>query len=316
MDFRREVSEAHRRIEPHVRRTPVERSPFLHKGGAGSVHLKLENLQRTGSFKFRGAMNKLLGLTEEQRQRGVVAASTGNHGLAVTCGASSLDCQAVIFAPHTANASKLEAIDAHGGEVRREGDDCVVAEIAAREYARSSGRTYVSPYNDPMVVAGQGTIGLELDRQLEHIDAVFIAVGGGGLISGIGGYLKAIGREVEVIGCSPENSPVMHASLEAGRILDLESRPTLSEGTAGGIEQGAITFGLCREIVDDFVLVNEREIADAVRLVLARHHTLVEGAAGVALAALRRQGGRFRDRHVVVVLCGANIDPVDLKELL
>ena len=316
MDFQHGVSEAHGRIEPHVRRTPVELSPFLHEGGAGSVHLKLENLQRTGSFKFRGAMNKLLGLTEEQRLRGVVAASTGNHGLAVTCGAALLGCQAVIFAPHAANASKLEAIAAHGGEVRLEGDDCVVAEVAARAYARSSGRTYVSPYNDPLVVAGQGTIGLELDLQLEHIDAVFVAVGGGGLISGIGGYLKAIGREVEVIACSPENSPVMHASLEAGRILDLECRPTLSEGTAGGIEEGAITFGLCREIVDESVLVSEPEIAEAVRLVLARHHTLIEGAAGVAVAALRRQGDRFRDRHVVVVLCGANIDPADLKELL
>ena len=316
MDFIREVEEANERITPYVRRTPVEYSPLLSAQTGARVHLKLENLQRTGSFKFRGAMNKLLSLEESERRLGVVAASTGNHGLALATGAAELGVEAVVYAPVNATESKLDAVRALGAEVRLVGEDCLVAEAAAREHAAQSGGIYVSPYNDAAVVAGQGTIGLELDEQLEGLDAVFIAVGGGGLISGVGGALKGCGRDVRIIGASPENSAVMHASLQAGRILDLPSLPTLSDGTAGGLEAGAITFETCREVVDDFVLVSEAEIADAVRLLVSRHHTLVEGAAGAALASFMKCADQFRGRDVVVVLCGANIDPAVLKRIL
>jgi threonine dehydratase len=176
--------------------------------------------------------------------------------------------------------------------------------------------TYVSPYNDPKVIGGQGTIGLELERQMENVDAVFVSLGGGGLAGGIGGYLKSTGKRVKVVACSPENSPVMHESLRAGRIVERESKPTLSDGTAGGVERGAITFDLCREVVDESVLVSEEEIRQAVRIVIERHRLLVEGAAGVAVAGLLKQQRRLAGSDVAVVLCGANIDIAVLRTIL
>ncbi len=280
------------------------------------VHLKLENIQHTGSFKFRGAMNKLLSLEPDQLQRGVVAASTGNHGAAVAQGARELGTRAVIFAPETADAGKLEAMRQRGADVRCQGDDCVVAEACAREFAQAQGLTYISPYNDREVIAGQGTIGVELERQLGRFDAVITSVGGGGLISGVGAYLKSVFPELLVIGASPRNSAVMHASLEAGELVQRESLPTLSDGTAGGVEPGSLTFELCQGLIDEFVLVGEDEIGAGVHCVLEHHHLLVEGAAGVAVAALAAAAPRLEGLHVAVVLCGANIDAQVLRGLL
>jgi threonine dehydratase len=176
--------------------------------------------------------------------------------------------------------------------------------------------TYISPYNDPEVIAGQGTLGAELAEQLPRLDAVFLAMGGGGLAAGAGGCLKAVWPELRVVACSPERSPVMHASLAAGRIVEIESLPTLSDGTAGGVEPGAVTFELCREIVDESVLVGEDAIRDAVRLIIDRHHTLIEGAAGVAVAGYLATRERFAGQDVAIVLCGANIDPAVLRGIL
>ena len=200
----------------------------------------------------------------------------------------------MIFAPTDAAPGKLAAMRAHGAEVVREGDDCVVAESAARAYAAEHGLAYISPYNDPAVVAGQGTLGRELVRQLEHFDAVFVSVGGGGLIGGVGSYLRGSGRFAAVVGASPRNSAVMHASLEAGELLDLPSKPTLSDGTAGGVEEGSITFDLCRNVIDDFVLVDEPAIADGVRQVVKHEHTLVEGGCGHGGGRDARAGGAVR----------------------
>ncbi|MGB3562609.1 MAG: threonine/serine dehydratase [Thermoanaerobaculia bacterium] len=316
MDLVRETLEAEHRLRGWVRETPVEPSLALGQESGAEVHLKLENFQRTGSFKIRGAMNKLLTLTPEERAQGVVAASSGNHGAAVADGTSVLGIPGTIFVPEDASPTKVATIRSYGTEVRLEGADCVVAELRARSYAEKTGRVYVSPYNDPVVVAGQGTVGLELGNQLESIDAVLVALGGGGLIAGIGGYLKSILPEIEIIACSPEKSAVMHASIEAGRILELDSEPTLSDGTAGGVEPGAITFDLCRTIVDRYVLVSEDEIASAMRLIVNRHHMLIEGAAGVPVAALLKEKASFAGKRVAVVLCGANISPEILCRVL
>lgn len=320
MNLQSEVEAAAKRIERHVRTTPLEQSRVLAAdSNGGRVWLKLENLQLTGSFKLRGATNRILSLDQNERTRGIVAASSGNHGAAVSCAAAAIHSRATVFVPEGAAASKLETIRTWGGKVRTHGTDCVMAEAEARRYAAANGMTYVSPYNDPLVVAGQGTLAVEIARQLPDgaaLDAVFVTLGGGGLISGVGGYLKTVWPGVEVIACSPKNSAVMHASLAAGRILEMESLPTLSDGSAGGVEPESITFDLCRRVIDESVLVSEKEIRDALRLLIGRHHTLVEGAAATAVAAFLAQRDRFANANVAIVLCGANIDANVLKEVL
>ncbi len=311
-----EVLAAAERLRGRVRETPVDRSPELDRLTGATVHLKLENIQHTGSFKLRGAMNKVLSLPDEERRGGVVAASTGNHGagVAFACREAGIPCR--VFVPEGSSASKLAAMRSYGASVEEAGNDGVVSERLARRFARDRGLAYVSPYNDAQVVVGQGTIGEELARQVEALDAIFISLGGGGLISGVAGYLKALRPGLEVVACSASNSAVMYESLRAGEILDLESLPTLSDGTAGGVEEGTITFPLCRELIDRHVVVPEAEIAAALRLMIERQHLLVEGAAALAVAALLAAGDRYRDASVAVVLCGGNISVKTLRTVL
>ena len=305
--------EAAGRISPHVRHTPVEYSHALSEVSGAEVYLKLENLQATGSFKLRGATNALLSIGTGAT--GVVAASSGNHGMAVAHAARVAGLYPLIFVPEGAAPSKVEAIEALGAEIRRVEGDPVLAETTAREHADETGLPYLSPYNDPRVVAGQGTIGVELASDLDRVDVLFASMGGGGLISGAGGYVKGA-RGTRVVACSPVNSAVMHESLRAGRVLDLPSLPTLSDGTAGGVEPGAITFDLCREIVDDSLTVSEDEIRVAMRLIIGRHHTLIEGSAAVAVAAFLQTADRWAGKQVAIVLCGANVGIGVLKKVL
>ena len=218
--------------------------------------------------------------------------------------------------PESAVPSKLQAIKRLDAEVRYHGVDSVDAETYARDYAAEHGLTLVPPYNDRLVVGGQGTIGLELVHQLQDIDAVFIAVGGGGLIAGVAAYLKHFYPAAQMIGCFPENSQVMLQSVKAGRILDLPSKPTLSDGTAGGVEAGSITFPLCRDLVDDYETVTEEEISLNLCRFLQVHHMLIEGSAAVPIAALLKSRELFSRKNVVIVLCGANIDPDTLRKIL
>ncbi|MGQ0701521.1 MAG: threonine/serine dehydratase [Gemmatimonadales bacterium] len=304
-DLHRLVLDAEARIRPWIIETPVLNSPL------GPI-FKLENRQHTGSIKARGAFSKLLSLDPRELRRGVIAASTGNHGAAVACAAARLGSHARIFVPEGANPDKLQAIRALGATVEVHGTDSADAERAARRESEQTGISYVSPYNDLAVIAGQGSIGVELTRQLPRPGgevAVFLALGGGGLLAGVAAQLRASWPRVRVIGCSPENSAVMIASVRAGRILELESTPTLSDGTAGGIEPGAITFDLCRQLADDYVTVTEREILAAMRRIRDAHGFLVEGAAGVALAGYLRDAERWRGRAAVVILCGGNVNP-------
>jgi threonine dehydratase len=176
--------------------------------------------------------------------------------------------------------------------------------------------TYISPYNDPRVVGGQGTIGIELEQRLDRIDAVFASLGGGGLICGIAGYLKSGYPDIQMIGCSPQNSQVMIQSVKAGEILALPSLPTLSDGTAGGVEAGAITFDLCQMLVDDYVTVTEEEIKDSLRQFMETHHMLVEGAAAVAVSSYLKTRERFVGKNVVIIVCGGNISLGTLQQIL
>jgi len=218
--------------------------------------------------------------------------------------------------PEQTTPTKVDAIRGAGAEVRFFGTDGLDTEMHARQYASDQGMVYLSPYNDRDVIVGQGSCGVEIARQLDKVDAVFIAVGGGGLIAGVGAFLKSVNPDVTIVGCQPTASAVMTKSVEAGEILDIPSKPTLSDGTAGGIEAGAMTFELCRDLVDEFVTVSEEEIASAMREFLDSHHMLLEGAAGVAIAGLLQAADRYRGRNVVVIICGANISRDTLKKVI
>ena len=295
------------RIADLVRETPLDYSPTFSEETGAEIWFKLENLQHTGSFKLRGATNRLMTLSPEQRDAGCVAASSGNHGAAVAYAMNKLGVNGVIFVPEQTSSTKVDAIRSYGGDVRFFGTDGLDTELHAREYAEQNAMFYLSPYNDEEVMAGQGSCGVEIVAQLPDVDAVFIAIGGGGLISGVGSVLRQHNKDVRITGCQPSASAVMTRSVEAGEILDLPSDPTLSDGTAGGIEPGAITFGLCRDIVDDYVLVDEPEIASAMRRYMDCQHQLIEGAAGVAIAGMLAKKAELAGRNVVILVCGANI---------
>jgi len=297
------VLSAYGRIRSLVRETPVEYSEEL------GAWLKLELLQATGSFKFRGAANRIALLAPEQAEAGVVAASNGNHGLAVAAAAGARGIAAEVFVSAQVSPAKARRIQRMGARIRYAGAGPLEAELAARHAAADSGRVFISPYNDCDVMAGQGTIAVELLHQLPKIDAIFVAVGGGGLIGGIGACLRHASPETEIIGCWPENSPVLYECMRAGRIIDVPEQPTLSESTAGGLEPGAVTLEVCRRVVHRSVLVSESEIAAAMRLVLEAEHWLIEGAAAVAVAAFCKEAERWRDKSAVIVLCGRNLSP-------
>jgi threonine dehydratase len=316
IDFKDLVSVADQHIRPYLPKTSLEFSPVLSELTDAEVYVKLENLQVTGSFKVRGAFNALLSLTKDERERGIVAASSGNHGAGVAFAGQQLGARNIVFVPEGTSPLKVQNMRRLGSDVRTFGLDGGVSEVHARSYAKEHGMMYVSPYNDPVVIAGQGTIGLELSEQLKNVQVLVAAVGGGGLISGVAGYLKALNPTVRVLGVSPKHSMAMVASVRAGHIVETEHLPTLSDGTAGGIEPGAITFDLCRTLVDQFYTVSEDEIRSALRLFIESHHMLCEGAAAAAIAGLLQAREAVRGATVAVVICGANISADHLKSAL
>jgi threonine dehydratase len=309
-----DVLTAATRIEPIIRTTPTDYSLALSDLSGCHVWLKLEHLQHTGSFKLRGATNKLLSLTTDERARGVITASNGNHGIAVCYAARQLKVPVQVYMRQGVPEMRVALIRALGGEPIFFGADPLKAEMQARAVAQQRGQVFISPYNDVEVIAGQGTIGVELGA-LETLDAVFVAVGGGGLIAGIATYLKEVKPNVKVIGCWPENSPVLYECLKAGRVIEVSELPTISDSTAGGVEADTLTFEPCQRLLDEHILVSEDEIKHAMRLVLEKERWVIEGAAGVAVAAMLKAAERFRGQHVVAVLCGRNLAVERLWEL-
>jgi threonine dehydratase len=302
------------RIAREVRETPLLPSRALSEATGATVLLKLENRQDTGAFKLRGAANKLLKLPRERASRGVVAASAGNHALAVATIGGRLGIPVEIFVSERLHPKKRARIEALGATLRVVEGDALAAELAATREALESGRPNVSPYNDFDVIEGQGTIAVELLRQLAstgstRLDAVFVAVGGGGLVGGIGHHLGAHSARTQVVGCWPANSDVLLRCLEAGEIRDFPSMETWSTSTAGGVEPGAVTFDLCRRVIGRSVTVSEDEILAAARRVLHAEAMLVEGAAGVAVAAFLKAAADYAGKTVAIVVCGGNADP-------
>lgn len=298
-------------LRPQVAETAVERlTEFDHS--ASEVWAKLENRQTTGSFKFRGASAKVSSLTPDQLAEPITTASTGNHGLAVTTAASAAGARATVFVSDTADGTKVERIREAGAAIEVVPGDPVLAEIAARSAATDRGGTFISPYNDLTVVAGQGTIAVELLRQVPDLAGVVIAVGGGGLISGIAATVKAHNAGIRVVAASAAHSAAMHHSVAAGEIISTEHLPTLSDGTAGGIEPGALTFPMCQALVDKWILVDEVAIAAAMRRFHQATGDVVEGSAGVALAAVP---AAEIAGQVAVVICGANASAATIAQV-
>jgi len=315
-DLADRVTQAYERIRPDIHRTPIEGSDDLGRRTGTKLHFKWENEQITGSFKLRGALNKLRSLTPLERKAGVVSASTGNHGLAISYASKLEGVDLVLFLPETVAEVKRRKIEAMGVNLRFFGDDCEKTEVHARGFAEESGRIYVSPYNDFDVVAGQGTVGVEVLEDLPEVQDIVVPVGGGGLIAGIGAYAKSVNPAIRIVGVEPETSAFMKASIEAGKLVAFAEKPTFADALAGGIEAGPITFPLCRQYVDDWIVVEESMIALAMAGINDAHGRIVEGAGAVALAGLLTDPGRFAGRNVVCVVSGGNIDPERFRALI
>ncbi|MGH9760618.1 MAG: threonine ammonia-lyase [Blastocatellia bacterium] len=296
-----------------ARRTPLELSRWLSTEDR-EVLLKLECFQVTGSFKIRGAMANLTALSEEDQGRGILTVSAGNHGLAVAHAAEMLGIEATVVVPESASTAKVEAISRYPVKLIKRGASYDEAERAAREMEREGELVFVSPYNDPEVIAGQGTIALEILGEDRELDALIVPIGGGGLIAGILVATKAMLPEIKVYGVEPAASPTMTRALEAGRIIEIEEDETIADGLAGNIEPGSMTFPIIRDLIDDIIVVKEDSIRKAVALVAANDHMIIEGSAATAIAALADE--RVQSGRIGAVVSGRNISVDLLSDVL
>jgi threonine dehydratase len=309
-----QIRRARDRIAATARRTPLERSRWLSAEHRRDVFLKLECFQLTGSFKLRGAMAKLSALTRAERERGVLTVSAGNHGLAVAHCCEVLGLEATIVVPESASRAKVEAIRRYPVTLIERGAGYDDAERAARKMERETGATFVSPYNDPEVIAGQGTVGLEILEDEPGLDAIIIPVGGGGLLAGVAIAAKAINPQVQVYGAEPLTSATMSAALQAGRIVETEEQDTLADGCAGNIEPGSITFPIIQRLVDGIILVSEESIRDAISKIAREDHVMIEGSAAVSIAALG--DARLEAGSVGAIVSGRNMSLDVFKKVI
>jgi threonine dehydratase len=301
-----------RRIAPLINKTPVIASRLSLPGGT-QLHYKTENFQFTGSFKLRGASAKL---TQTPTDRPVVTASSGNHGIACSLAAQKTGHKLTVVLPENVIDKKRKTIESYGTQVVIAGADSSLAEVHARQMAEEQGYSYISPYNDPVVVAGQGTIGLELLEQLPDFDNVLISMGGGGLISGIGAVLKSYAPKTRVIGVSAVNTAALAASIKAGEIVETDHFDTLADGVAGGVDAGSVTLPMATEVIDEIIHCDEDQIARALKVLAWEENMIVEGAAALALAPLLEPPEKFAGQSNVVLLCGANYDQERIKQAI
>ena len=316
IDIPQLVLEAIERCQEHLSPTPLEHSMYLSEQIDGEVWLKLDAMQRTASFKFRGAVNKILSLTEAELDQGLVTASTGNYALAVAEAVKIRGRRATTYVGNDMDESRLGLLRSHGLDLVICDGDAWAAEKEARRVAEEEGKIYVSPYNDPMVVAGQGTCGYEISKQLPDLDAALFACGAGGLLTGSAGWLKSHNPEIEAFGVSPANSPVMYESIRSDKMVQMETTTTLADTCAGGVDLDSITLDLCRRHVDEIMLLTETEIEGAIRLLFEQHRLVVEGSGALSVGALLKRKEHFRGKKVVAVVCGRNIDLEVFKRII
>ena len=305
-----DVYRARRRIRDRVLETPLRPSSWLSSATGSDVHLKIESANLTTSFKIRGAMNAALRLSEgvAHETPTLVTSSAGNHGRALAMAGEQLGLSCIVFTPKTAPDTKKNAIRRHGAILHADADDYDGAEQQAREFADATGAIYVSPYNHPDVIAGAGTIGLEIVDKLPLLDVAVIPLGGGGLGSGVGLALKAVAPTVIVVGVEVEASTPFTAGLEAGRIVEISPEPSLADGLIGNLETGSMTFPLVQQVVDRVVTVSEKDLGRAMKGLATEERLIVEGAGAASVAAVMTGKVSSPGQRVVAIVTGGNID--------
>ncbi|WP_377863553.1 bifunctional threonine ammonia-lyase/L-serine ammonia-lyase TdcB [Bacillus sp. R86525] len=303
------IKKAQKILDGNARKTPLVKSFYLTSKTGGEIYLKLENMQLTGSFKFRGAFNKISQLTNEEKERGVIACSAGNHAQGVALSSHLLKIKSKIVMPTSAPQAKVDATRGYGSEVILYGDTFDDAKAKCEEIIQETGETYLHPYDDVEVMAGQGTIGLDILDDMWDVDTVIVPVGGGGIISGISVALKSFNPSINIIGVQAENVHGMKASYDAGEIVSHYKAPTIADGCAVKIP-GNLTFEIVKELVDDVVTVSEEELEVAMKDLLQRGKAVVEGAGALATAALLagKVDKYVHGKKVVAVISGGNVD--------
>ena len=295
---------ARQRIRDHIYQTPLIPAREVGKNYGSTVLFKAENFQHTGSFKIRGAMSKLSAQSGNVR---MITASSGNHGIGTACAAGKLGKKVTVVLPESVTKAKLEKIRAYGVEVVLHGADTGIAEQHAQHLAATQGCKYISPYNDPDIIAGQGTIGLEILEQCKQPDSIFVAMGGGGLISGIGSVMKTFSPQTKIYGVSATNSKALAESMAAGHVVETEHLDTLADGVAGGLDLDTITLPLAMSVVDEVIECDESEIQAALKTLAFDETLIVEGSAALALAGFNKVAEAVRGQTSVLIMCGANV---------
>ena len=305
---------AHRRIRGEIYETPLIPSKVVGPQTNTNLLFKAENFQLTGSFKFRGASNKMSIMAGAGP---LITASSGNYGIAASRAAAKHGLDLTVVLPENVAIAKLDKIKSYGVTIKMHGQEPGAAEIYARQLAtETEGLTYTSAYNDPDVIAGQGTIGVELLAQCDQIDNVFVAMGGGGLISGIGSVLKSFSPTTKVIGVAAQNTAALAASILAGKVVETEHLETLADGVSGGVDFDSVTLPLAMAVIDEVITCSEAEISNSLCRLALEEHQLVEGAAALALAGFEQIADRLKGQTSVVVLCGSNYDTAKILPLI
>lgn len=314
MISKEQIIEAYNNFGDRVVKTPIVHSPELSRISGANVYLKMEQLQNSGSFKLRGALNKIESLDPRDVSKTLVAASTGNHAAAFAHVTDMKGLKGVLFLPEKASPAKVKALEPYSIDIRYFGKKSMETEQRAAEYAEEIDGLLVHPYNDIEIIKGQGTIAVEIEEQLPDVEVVMAPIGGGGLIAGLASYFST-NPAIDVIGSQPENAAEMYYSMQKGKIVDPSEHGTISDATAGGIEEGSITFDICKEHLAEIDLCSEEQIERAIAFMVSNHYTLIEPGAALSVATLMNID-KYHGKNVVVVLTGKKINIELLTEIL
>ncbi len=311
----KKIQDAHKRILPFINYTPLIYSQFLSKNF--KVKLKLENFQITGSFKIRGAINKLLTLSNSEKEKGVIAVSTGNHGKAVAYASKVLGIKSTIYMSSMVPNYRKEAIENLGAKVEIVGKNSDEADLFARQLSQDKNMPLIHPFDDQDIIVGQGTIGLEMLKDYPDVDTIIVPTSGGGLVSGIAIAIKMQKPDTKIIAVSMEKGPSMYESLKKGKPVDVEETETLADCLGGSIGlNNKFTFNIVRQFIDDFVLVSENEIAEGIRINLKEHKIISEGAAATGVMVVKNVLSDKIGKKIICLICGGNIDNIMLSKII